>query len=994
MVQNVVVEFRVLGNVDLLDAAGSVPIGGPRQRLLLAILLAERRRVVSLDRLSEALWGENPPLTARATLQTSVSKLRRVVAADVGVTLGSRPPGYLLEVSPETVDADRFESDLMAARRVPGGRPGEAIVLFDHALGLWVGSAFAGFEDLPWALPEATRLEELRLQALEDRNEARLAQGDEGAVVSELEGLTRAHPLRERLWCLLMVALHRSGRQAESLRVAAAFRRHLGNELGLDPSPAFADVERTVAVGGSRPGPSRPAPATSSRRPAAALVGPLVGREGALSEAEDAVGRARLVTLTGPGGVGKSTLATEVARRLAPSFRDGVRLVELAPVADSAAVVAAVAQSVDAERRSERSLADAIIEVLGPQELLLVVDNCEHVIASVGELVGELIRWCPLVTVLATSREPIGMAGEVVRPVVPLDVPLDPSGPLSDIASTAAVEVFVARAGDASPGFELTEDTAAAVAELCIQLDGLPLALELAAARMASMTPRQLVDRLTERFALLGSGHGRAERHRSLLDVVQWSFGLLDATERALFTRLSVFAGGFDLDAVERTCGGGEIATERVAALLGGLVDKSLVVASQAGEQFRYSQLETLRQFGADRLAEQADGPLVHRGHLATFVEMSVSGAIALDGPDEREWVVRLERDTDNLRAALTTAIAVEDADSALRIVASMSEAGFRAIRYEVVDWAEAVLAMDAAADHSLRPTALAVVGYGAFVRGELDRAVEIADHAVDLRERLGVESCGLPERVLGNALFYQGRSEAAVEWITRMADVARTSGRTGRLAHALYMQSVARTSIGDQRGGALLAEEALFVSEATGSATAMSQAAYAAGLAAAHASPDEALRLLEESAQLADTVGNKWMRSFAMTEAMWLRARRGEFEEALTGYREVVGTWFRGGDWANQWLSLRHLAGILATTGRDEEAALLSGAVQAAGAAAALPFAPIDADELADLTQDLADRLGRDALAAAGRRGASMRADAAVALALATIDSLLSSTP
>ena len=985
----------MLGSVDVFGEAGPVPLGGPRQRLLLATLLAERRQVVSLDRLSEALWGENPPPTARATLQTSISKLRRLVAGDAGdagVTLRSRPPGYLLEVPLDAVDADRFELDLIAARRASGDRPEEAIALFDRALGLWVGSAFAGFEHLPWAQPEAIRLEELRLQALEDRNQARLAQGDEGAVISELEGLTRAHPLRERLWCLLMAALHRNGRQAESLRVAEEFRRHLREDLGLDPSPAFVDLERIV-VGVPRPERGHPAAATPSRHPSAAIVGPLVGRDTALSEVEDAVGRARLVTLTGPGGVGKSTLATEVARRLAPSFKDGVHLVELAPVADPAAVVAAVAQTVQAERRSERSLTDAIVEVLGPQELLLVVDNCEHVIGSVGELVGELIRWCPLVTVLATSREPIGMAGEVVRLVAPLDVPMDPSGPLSDIASTAAVEVFVARATDASPAFELTEDTATAVAELCIQLDGLPLALELAAARMASMTPRQLVDRLTERFALLGSGHGRAERHRSLLDVVQWSFGLLDATERALFTRLSVFAGGFDLDAAERTCGGGEIATERVAALLGSLVDKSLVVAAHAGEQFRYSQLETLRQFGAERLAEQADGPLVHRGHLATFVEMSVTGAIALEGPDEREWAVRLDRDTDNLRSALTTAISVGDADSALRIVVSMSEAGFRAIRYEVVDWAEAVAAMDSASDHPLRPTALAVVGYGAFVRGELDRAVAIADQAIELRDRLGVESCGLPERVLGNALFYQGRNEAAVEWITRMVDVARISGRTGRLAHALYMQSVAQTSIGDPGGGAQLAEEAVLASVTAGSATAMSQATYAAGLAAAHTSPEEALRLLEESAQLADSVGNTWMRSFARTEAMWLRARRGDVDEALIGYREVVGTWFRGGDWANQWLSLRHVAGILATTGRDEEAALLSGAVQAAGAAAALPFAPLDADELAELTRDLARRLGEDALAAAGRRGASMRADAAVALALGTIDSLLSST-
>ena len=702
------------------------------------------------------------------------------------------------------------------------------------------------------------------------------------------------------------------------------------------------------------------------------------------------MGRARLVTLTGPGGVGKSAMATEVARRLGPSFRDGVRVVELAPVSDPAAVVAAAAQSVRAERRSGRSLTDAVVDVLGPQELLLVLDNCEHVIDAAGVLVGEIVRWCPSVTVLATSREPIGMAGEVVQLLAPLDVPADPSAPLGELAATASVEVFVARAAESSPGFELTDATASAVAELCIQLDGLPLALELAAARMASMTPRQLADRLTERFALLGSGHGRAERHRTLLDVVQWSYGLLDATERTLFARLAVFSGGFDLDAAERTCGGGDLASDGVAGVLGGLVDKSLVVASRSEDQFRYSQLETLRRFGAERLAEQPDGPRIHGAHMETFVERAVIGGAALDGPDEGLWSARLAGDTDNLRAALATAIAVDDAGSALLLVVSMSEAGFRAIRYEVVGWAETVAAMDSAERHPLRPTALAVVAYGAFVRGELDRAVHLAERAIELRESLGVEPCGLPERVLGNARFYQGHRDDALAWLDRMIDVTRASGRTGRLAHALYMRSVAQTSVGDPDGGARLAEDAQEVSASTGSPTALSQAAYASGLAAAHRDADLALSLLEDSAELADSVGNRWMRSFARTEAMWLRARRGELEPALVGYREIVGTWFRGGDWANQWLSLRHVAGILATAGRDEDAALLSGAVQAAGAAAALPFAPLDADELAELTRGLADRLGDEALATAGRRGASMRDDAAVALALGAIESLL----
>lgn len=987
------VEFRVLGNVDVLDGGTSVPLGGPRQRLLLAALLAARRQVVSIDTLGEALWGGDPPPTARATLQTSVSKLRRLVTADGEVTLDRRPPGYLLDVPHDAVDADRFEADLAATRRVASDRPADAIVHLDRALGWWVGSAFAGFEDLPWAQPESARLEELRLQAVEDRSEARLALGDEGAVISELEGFARTEPLRERLWCLLMTALHHSGRQAEALRVGTEFRRHLREELGLDPSSTFVDLERVIISGDTGTGVGGAGSATPTAR-SPELVAPLIGRDDALREIEQSVGGARLVTLTGPGGVGKSTIAIEVARRLSGSFRDGVRLAELAPVTGHTAVVTAIAQSVHAERRSERSLTHAVLEVLGSQESLLVIDNCEHVIDIVGDFVGQVIRWCPSVTVLATSREPIGMPGEVVRSVAPLEVPSDPSASLQEIAGTAAVEVFIARATEASPGFELTDLNAPAVAELCIQLDGLPLALELAAARMASMTPRQLVDRLEERFVLLGSGHGRAQRHRTLLDLVQWSYGLLDVPERLLFARVSVFAGGFDLEAAEHTCTGGDLAGGSVAAVLGGLIDKSLVVGSRSDDQFRYTQLETLRQFGADRLAEHADGPAVHRAHLMTFVQRAIDGGAALDGGDERRWASRLARDSDNLRSAVATAVALDDPDAALRIVVAMAEVGFRSIRYEWVDWAGTVAAMDSAVDHPLRPTALAMVGYGAFVRGELERAIGVADRAVELRRRLGVDSCGMPERVLGNAMFYQGRHDAAVEWIGRMVEVHRSSGRTGRLAHALYMRSVAQTSIGDADGGARLADEAREVAEATGSATAMAQAAYAAGLAVAHSRPDRSLELLEQSAELADSVGNTWMRSFARTEVMWLRAKRGELDVALVGYREIVDTWFRGGDWANQWLSIRHLAGILAAAGLDEEAALLSGAVHAAGADAALPFDPVDADELSELQHDLALRLGDDAVARAGRRGALMRDDAAVGLALGAIDSLVSIAP
>jgi predicted ATPase/DNA-binding SARP family transcriptional activator len=999
------VGLRVLGPVEIEGSCGPVPVGGPKQRLLLAALLAARGTVVPFDRLLEIVWDDDPPSTARATLQTSLSKLRRLLAGVPGASLDSRPPGYVLDAPDGLVDADRFEAELARARHALAADPGAAVAHVDEALALWNGPAFAEFADLHWALPEATRLEALRLDAVELRNEARLALGDLGAVIAELEGVVTVEPLRERLRCQLMLALHRSGRQGEALRTAAAYRTLLREQLGLDPSPAFENMERAVLDGDDARGrtPARavapasapshpPATSTPAPRPNGAPTSLLIGREAALDELVAVLGSARLVTLTGPGGVGKSTLANEVARRAAPAHRNGLRTVELAPIGDASGVIAAVAQAVGVERRSERSLADSVLEVLGGMQLLLVIDNCEHVIEAVGELVADILRWCPGVTLLATSREPIGMPGELVRPVAPLTVPASSEAPCDEIARTAAVEVFVARATEAAPGFTIDDANASAVAELCIQLDGLPLALELAAARMSSMTPRQLADRLHERFALLGSGHGRARRHRTLLDVVQWSYGLLDPREQTLLARLSVFAGGFDLDAAERTCAGDGVAVGAVAAVLAGLVDKSLVVATPSGDQFRYSQLETLRQFGAERLAEHPDGPRVHRAHVATFAARATAGAAALDGPDEGTWMGRFAADADNLRAAWSTAVAAGDVDAALELVVSSSEHGFRAISYEVTDRAERVLEHPAAADHALGPTAMAVVGYGAFVRGELDRAVALGHEAVALRERLGVASCGLPERVLGNALFYQGHRDEGRMWMARMVDVARSSGRDGRLAHALYMQSVASTSVGNAHGGRAMAEEAVAVATGTGSPTALAQATYALGLAVATDDPAGALALLEEAARLADSVGNRWMRCFARTEAMWLRAGRGELDIALAGYREVIDTWFRGGDWANQWLSLRHLAGILAAQGRDEAAALLWGAVEAAGAASALPFLPRAVEELDDLSAGLVARMGRDAFDAARRRGVRLRADAAVTLALRAID--VSATP
>ncbi|MDQ3384536.1 MAG: hypothetical protein M3503_00760 [Actinomycetota bacterium] len=980
-------EIRVLGGIEVLVGGHPRHLDGRSQRLVLAVLLVHRRAVVPLDLLVDAMWGDFPPPTARATMQTHVSKLRRALAGVDAIEVRTVAPGYILDVGAGHVDADRFEIAVARARDLPAASV-ERIAVLDQALASWRGAAFAEFADDPWARGEAARLEELRLVAVEERVDARMAVGGHADVVGELGSLLEQHPFRERLWGQLMLALHRSGRQGEALRAANLLRCRLREDLGLEPSPELRDLERAIAADDLRlrlpaaretAEDARP-PRRTAHLPAAATE--LVGRREDLIELSGLLPATRLLTLAGPGGVGKSSLAVALAHREQALDRSSVRFVELASVRDETAVAAAAAEVLDIERRPGRSLEESIIDVLRSREMLLVLDNCEHVLDAVGRLVHQLIRWCPDVRVLTTSREPIGMAGEVVWPVLPLEVPSTHDATPDDVARSPAVQVFVARAREVVPAFRLTDAEAPAIAELCIQLDGVPLALELAAARMASMSPGQLADRLHERFVLLGGGHARDPRHRTLVDLVQWSYELLSPTEQSLFDRLSVFVGGFDLGSAEEACGVGGFTPGEVATPLAHLVEKSLVVADPGRR--RYRQLETLRQYGAERLATRPEESLVRRSHVATFVTLAERAGAAMETPAEQVIAAQLDVEFGNLRAAVSTALDVGDADSALRLVAATHEWAFRRIRYEIVEWAERAVALDAARDHPLLPTAMAVVGYGRFVRGELARAVALAEDAIEAGGRLAVPSHGLAERVIGNALFYRGEQTEALRWMDRMVDAAFASGVDGRVAHALYMRSVAQTSVGDAVGGASIAAEATSAAGDAGSGTAEAQALYATALAAAGGGDEvDAVALLLRSAEVAGAAGNRWMRAFAMTEAMWLTARRGDMHRALTGYGEVVEIWYRGGDWANQWLSLRQLAGTLASVGRDEEAALILGAVDAAGATTALPFAPSDADDLQRIARELRHRLGPDAMERARHHGRTMRDDMVVNVAL-----------
>jgi tetratricopeptide (TPR) repeat protein len=479
-----------------------------------------------------------------------------------------------------------------------------------------------------------------------------------------------------------------------------------------------------------------------------------------------------------------------------------------------------------------------------------------------------------------------------------------------------------------------------------------------------------LAERLRQRTELLGQTQRGADgRQRTLHHLVEWSHDLLDPTEQRVFEQLAVFAGGFDLSAAEAVCVV-EGAGTATLGTLASLVEKSMVVFVDPGPP-RYRLLEPLREFGLDRLRDHGVLEAIEDRHLTWFVDLAERGAVGLDTADEASWSMALDRDFENFRAAHLTALARHDSDSALRLVGSLAEFGFRRVRYEVENWADASAALPGAGAHPERSTALAVSAYGRFVRGDMEGAIELALEALDGVE---VSDRGLAERVLGNSYFYMERIEEGVAWMDQMMESARRADAKARIAHSLYMRSVADTSMGDAIRGAVRAGEAKAAAEQVGSPTAYAQADYALGLALEGTDPDEALSRLERSSAVAAAAGNRWIEAFALTEVHWLRAKHGERLTALRGYADVVDIWYRGGDWANQRLSLRRVMGILIDLEALEAAAVLHGSLTAAGAAHALPFVPADAERLTESVTQLRSSLGPAAFADAVRRGASMK--------------------
>jgi predicted ATPase/DNA-binding SARP family transcriptional activator len=851
-------EFRILGPLEVAEGGRPLQVGGTRERALLAILLIHAGEVVSADRLIEELWGSDLPGNPANALQVVVSRVRKVLEDSAGPSrLVTRKPGYVLEVRQEELDAGRFRRLVQEARQQEAGQAAPAergLALLEEALGLWRGPALAEFALEGFAREEIARLEEERFRAVEMKVEAELALGRPAQLVGELKALVAANPLRERLRGQLMLALYRSGRQGEALRVFAEGRGVLAEELGVDPGPELQELHQRILVqaasliprAGTEPRGNLPAPLTS-----------FVGRHAELAEARELLARSRLVTLTGPGGCGKTRLALELARSLLESFPDGVWLVELEAVSDPAGVPESLAAalglgagaSLGVGGEASRPLMEKVTDYLRGRELLVVLDNCEHLVESCALVAERVLRAAPRVRFLATSRERLAVAGEALSPVPPLGVPAPGELRPEQVAGSDAVRLFVERATAVQPAFTLDASTAPAVSGICRRLDGIPLALELAAARVRILPPLQIAARLDDRFSLLTSGNrGALPRHQTLRAAIDWSHGLLAGPERDLFGQLSVFVGGCTLEAAEEVClpaGAG------VLESLSRLVDQSLVVSEDRGHA-RFRMLETLHRYAAERLAESGTAGEFQRRHAEYCLRLAERAEPMVRGPQQATWMGRLRAEHDNLSAAISWALR-HDPAVAVRLTSAL--AYFWLIGRRRLDvrqrLAEAVDAARGAAPAS-RARALVWAAQLANLEARPDLAAAQAREALEiLRDAGDPWWVALCEAILGLTVGFS-------------ADI----GQAGELLEASRARFEA---LGDAWGAALAS---MFLG-------------YASAFAARH---EQGAALARRSLDGFRAAGDQWGQTMALELLGVLARRQGAFDEAVTAFEEALG--------------------------------------------------------------------------------------------------------
>jgi predicted ATPase/DNA-binding SARP family transcriptional activator len=985
-------QVRVLGPIEVGSAAP-----GLRLRRLLAALVAHAGDVVSVDALTEAVWGDDQPGAPDAALHNLVSRLRTALreVGDLAPEVLTRPPGYLLSAADGVVDAEQFERLVRDARAALPHHPDRAEAALAQALDLWRGPAYAELADEDLVRPEAARLDELRSLATEERAEALLLLDRPRDAVPLLQRLVATEPLREHAQGLLMRALYAAGRQADALEVFAAYREGLADELGIDPAPELQRLHEMVLRQESEldtSGSDVPTSPLTGNLPATART--LVARDADAATLAAALVPGAVVTLTGPGGVGKTSLALQVAAALEPQVPDGAWLCDLSTVTPQDDLALAVSSALDLQAGSGPDALDRLLAHLGPRRLLLLLDNCEHVLPAAAALAREVHRRCPQVTLLATSRAALEVPDERVLPVPPLPVPAAGEQGPDDLAQVPAVALFLDRTRRRVDGFELTAQNAVPVAEICRRLDGLPLAIELAAARMGSMSPDDLAQRLSWRFRLLRGGAGSAsERHRTLGALLDWSYDLLDEQHQKVFEMLSVFAGGFDLeDAVGLVLAVPEADLSAdeglVAHVVLGLADRSMLQVARPGGRTHYVFLESLRDYARQRLAARDWDAAVPRAHAHVVVQRTAEVTTRLYGPDHVAASSFVTAYLDELRAAHTWALA-HDLELAAALVGSLTLYVEHRIPAEVPEWARRTIT---AADDTTPGLAgaYAVAASGARFTGHLDEAVRLAEHGLTLPA--DPRTAAYLRMVLSEAALFEGRFED----VERLQGEVRALGPAEELGAAGWLPKLMPPLVAAYRGDT---DEASRQAEALeewavrlGSGPLRAWTLYIRGECLLDTDPEVSLDLLEEALDLAREQSDRYVAGVALVSIASLRGRHGDPRVAVPLFREVVDHWASLDDWTHQWTTLRSVVDLLIRFERHEDAAVLVGALRSRTRAA--PVFGADAERLAAAEEQLVHELGEDAVAGLRGRGARLTDDGVVAFVGETLAAAGRSAP
>lgn len=985
------VRCGVLGPVEVVGSDGTpcTPTGA-LQRRLLACLVLDRGRVVSVDTISDALWPEGAadgaPGDRTSSVHSHVFRLRRRVP---GLRIDQQPPGYRLDTADIVVDADEFEAVAANAVARRHDDPARALHDLDRAIATWRGRPYDELDGSDDARIEADRLEELLRRAHEERLAALLDLGRAADVVADAEALVARDPLRERPCELLMTALVATGRRADALRAFDQLRRRLADELGIDPSGHLRALNDAVLASddaGAAPRSPPPAPeatGTATRpvdelcRPPL-LTRPLIGRDALAATVAAELERSRVVTLLGTGGVGKTSAAIDAASRLAPRFPGGVCFVELA--GSSAGTTATdVLAAMGVEPRAGVSAGQRIAGLVGPDAALLVLDNCEHVLDDVAPLVEDAVARSPGIRVLATSRERLAVAGEALVPVPPLR--WDDGDGVHDPADLPpAIGLFAERARDAGVRLELDDRTQPIVTDICRRLDGLPLAIELAANRLTSLRLDEIRDGLDQSIRLLSGGRRAVPRHRSIAAALAWSVDLLDERHRELLVAVSVFASPFSAADAAAVAGHPTSEVGQVAELLADLVERSLVQRSTA----RFVLLEPVRQFVDETHVDDAGRVERGRRHADRITDVAEEIARAVRTPDAAAGFARSRALVPDMRAAFRTALARGDLDLAARLCRSVRDAAFHAMVPEPLTWALDAAEAAGRAGHPSAPELYGVAALGTWKSGDLDATRRTIDAGLEHAERLGVDVPYLLLDMCGTLAGVSGDLDESIAYYRAALDTPE--GRDDPLWRSETRSTLVLVRSWRYDHDIAGDAERLVGSELPAACpVGAAWCWYSAGEAVLFTEADLARERLTRAVELARTSGAGFVEAIAGASLASLEVRHGDSIRAADEYRWLLPLMQRGEALAPFWTALRCVAELLVRCGVDEPAAMLLGAVTAPRHGHR-----VFGDDIAHLDRvrsTLTGRLGTSELDRLTAAGAELDDAAAATLATAALD-------